>query len=65
MKATATALGLQILWKEPEDHEAVAVSCHHDTPDNTSQPGQHKQHGLNNKLRAHADWCDLQGFGVS
>jgi hypothetical protein len=50
MKATATALGLQILWKEPEDHEAVAVSCHHDTPDNTSQLGQHKQHGLNNKL---------------
>ena len=45
MKATATALGLQILWKEPEDHQAVAVSCHHDTPgtqanpDNTSNIG--------------------------
>ena len=30
-------LDLQVLWKEPEDHQAVAASCHHDTP------GQHKQ----------------------
>ena len=29
-------LDLQVLWKEPEDHQAVAASCHHDTPGNTS-----------------------------
>jgi hypothetical protein len=37
MKATATALELQVSSHEPEDHQAVAVSCHHDTP------GQHKK----------------------
>jgi len=31
-------LGLQVLWKGPEDHQAVAVSCHHDTPDSTNNP---------------------------
>jgi hypothetical protein len=45
MKATATALRLQVLWKEPEDHQAVAASCHHDTP------GQHKQ-----LMTTHATW---------
>jgi hypothetical protein len=60
MKATATALRLQVLWKEPEDHQAVAVSCHHDTPDTTSNSGQPRQHGLNIKLsrRAQAHFLD-------
>jgi hypothetical protein len=48
MKATATALGLQVLWKEPEDHEAVAVSCHHDTPDNTGKTPDQEPQRLNN-----------------
>jgi hypothetical protein len=58
MKATATASRLQVLWKEPEDHQAVAASCHHDTPDTTSNPGQRRQQGLNNKLSAAAH-CDV------
>jgi hypothetical protein len=33
MKATATALDLQVSSHEPEDHQAVAASCHHATPD--------------------------------
>jgi GntR family transcriptional regulator len=42
-------LGLQVFSQEPEDHEAVAVSCHHDTPGNTSNSGQRRKQGLNNK----------------
>jgi len=45
MKATATALELQVSSHEPEDHQAVAASCHHDTPGNT----QATQHDLRNK----------------
>jgi len=45
MKATATVLDLQVFSQEPEDHQAVAVSCHHDTP------GQHKQHELTRTTR--------------
>src|ERR1022692_2751699 len=55
MKATATALELQVSSHEPEDHQAVAVSCHHDTPGNTSNSGRPAQQGLNNKFRARAD----------
>jgi restriction system protein len=33
----------------------VAVSCHHDTPDSTNNPGRPRQQGLNNKLRARQD----------
>jgi hypothetical protein len=65
MKATATALELQVSSHEPEDHQAVAVSCHHDTPDNTGKTPDRRHCSLNNKLRGRADWCDLRGFGVS
>jgi hypothetical protein len=51
MKATATALELQVSSHEPEDHQAVAVSCHHDTPDNTGKTPDQKPKGLNSKLR--------------
>jgi hypothetical protein len=33
MKDNGHRLDLQVSSHEPEDHQAVAVSCHHDTPD--------------------------------
>ena len=33
-----------------EVHQAVAASCHHDTPGSTSNRGQPRQQALNNRL---------------
>jgi hypothetical protein len=51
LNATATALDLQVLWKEPEDHHAVAVPRHDGTPGKIRNPGQTGQLRLNGKLR--------------
>jgi hypothetical protein len=50
LNATATALDLQVLWKEPEDHHAVAVPRHDGTPGKIRNPGQTGQLRLNGKL---------------
>jgi hypothetical protein len=52
LNATATALDLQVLWKEPEDHHAVAVPRHDGTPGKIRNPGQTGQLRLNGKLRS-------------
>ena len=36
---------LQVLWSEPEDHPTAADTCHHATPDITSNSPQPRQHG--------------------
>jgi len=41
---------LQVLSQEPEDHHAVAVSSHGDTPDKISDPGYAGHSRLNDKL---------------
>jgi hypothetical protein len=52
MKATATACHrLQVLWKEPENDDAVAVCHHGDTLDKSDQTRWPAQNRLNNKLR--------------
>jgi hypothetical protein len=51
LNATATALDLHVLWKEPEDHHAVAVPRHGGTPGKIRNPGQTGQPRLNGKLR--------------
>src|SRR5258707_1994208 len=45
-------LCLQVLSKEPEDHLAVAVSSHHDTPGKIGDLGKAGQPRLNSKLSA-------------
>src|SRR5262245_48369711 len=52
LNATATALCLQVLSLEPEDHRAVAVPRHGGTPDKTRNSAQARQPRLNAKLRA-------------
>jgi len=42
---------LQVLWKEPEDHRAVAASSHGDAPDKIVDIGNAGQPRLNGKLR--------------
>src|SRR5271165_1350117 len=52
LNATATARHrLQVLWKEPENDDAVAVCHHGDTLDKTGEPRQPGRYRLNNKLR--------------
>src|SRR6266851_635092 len=45
---------LQVLSQEPEDHHAVAVSSHGDTPDKISDPDYAGHSRLNDKLRRHS-----------
>ncbi len=51
LNATATALCLQVLSQEPEDHRAVAVPRHDGTPEKIELPGAARHQRLNGKLR--------------
>jgi SAM-dependent methyltransferase len=52
LKATATAFGLQVLWKGPEDDDAVAVCYQREQPYNSGGTRRTGQQRLNGKLRA-------------
>ena len=47
---TATAYVFEALWKELEDHHAVAATRRGDTPDKTTKPITIRAQRLNHKL---------------
>src|SRR5262249_8461924 len=50
LHTTPTAQVFKILWKEPEDHRAVAAPRHGDTPEQPPHNRQHERRTLNHKF---------------